>query len=196
VKCVRFAASHGQWGDGDEILLSAGYDDTVRVWAEDTGDWYCAMVIEDIHSDTIWSLAVAPGSGRIISASADGSIAIMKNYTIAERREMFPEQSNSSNGYCKCVGKLPGAHSSTIYSVDYAHARAGHGRVVSAGGDNRIQIYREAIGSTSDKPLFSLDAAQETHNGDINCVCWHPWDGSILCTADDDGLIRIWYFNI
>lgn len=96
VKCVRFAASHGQWGDGDEILLSAGYDDTVRVWAEDAGDWYCAMVIEDIHADTIWSLAVAPGSGRIISASADGSIAIMKNYTVAERREMFPEQSTAT----------------------------------------------------------------------------------------------------
>jgi WD40 repeat protein len=96
VKNVRFAESHGQWGDGDEILISAGYDDTIRVWAEDAGDWYCAMVIKDIHSDTIWSLAVAPGSGRIISASADGSIAIMKSFTIAERREMFPEQSNCS----------------------------------------------------------------------------------------------------
>eukprot|EP00980_Cylindrotheca_fusiformis_P024266 scaffold11689_cov131-Cylindrotheca_fusiformis.AAC.3 len=96
VKTVRFAESHGQWGDGDEILVSAGYDESIRIWAEDAGDWYCAAVLEDIHSDTIWSLAVAPGSGRIISASADGCIAILKNYTIGERRVLFPDQSNCS----------------------------------------------------------------------------------------------------
>lgn len=100
------------------------------------------------------------------------------------------------NGYCKCVGKLPDAHSSTIYSVDYAPSKAGHGRIVSAGGDNRIQIYREALGSTSDKPLFSLDTSQETDHGDINCVCWHPFDGSIVCSAGDDGSVRIWHFEL
>jgi WD40 repeat protein len=94
VKCIQFAASHGQWGDGDEILLSGGYDDTIKVWAEDTGDWYCAMSISDVHSDTIWSLAVAPGSGRLVSSSADGSLAILKCYTVREKKEKFPDQAS------------------------------------------------------------------------------------------------------
>ncbi|CAJ1943184.1 unnamed protein product [Cylindrotheca closterium] len=196
VKCVRFAESHGQWGDGDEVLLSAGYDDTIRVWAEDSGDWYCALVIEGIHADTIWSLAVAPGSGRMVSSSADGSIAIMKNFTILERREMFPDQSSCSNGFWKCVGKLGDAHSSTVYSVDYAPARAGHGRIASAGGDNRVQIYREVMGSTSDAPLFTVDSSLQIGHGDINCVRWHPSDGSILCAACDDGSVRILKFLV
>lgn len=73
-------------------LFSHGFVNPV----EDAGDWYCAMVVEDSHRDTIWSLAVAPGSGRIVSSSADKSIAILRNFTIMERREMFPDQSNCS----------------------------------------------------------------------------------------------------
>ena len=95
VKCVQFASSHGQWGDGDEVLLSAGYDESIKVWAEDSGDWYCALSIKDVHKDTIWCLAVSPGSGRLLSASADGSIAIFKSYTETERKEMFEDEETS-----------------------------------------------------------------------------------------------------
>jgi WD40 repeat protein len=92
IKCIQFAASHGQWGDGDEIIVSAGYDDTIKIWAEDAGDWYCASSIKDVHSDTIWSLTVSPGGGRLMSASADGSISVLKSYTAAERKELFPDE--------------------------------------------------------------------------------------------------------
>ena len=92
IKCIQFAPSHGQWGYGDDILISAGYDDTIRIWAEeDAGEWYCAMSLDSLHSDTIWSLAVAPGGGRLMSASADGSLAVCKGYTAAERKEMDNE---------------------------------------------------------------------------------------------------------
>jgi len=196
VKSIRFAPSHGIWGDGDEILLSASYDDTIRVWAEDDGDWYCACSIQDVHTDTIWSIAVAPGGGRVISASADGSLAIYKSYTPAERKELFPNDDNNNHGSFKCVGLLSGAHPhSSIYSIDYAPAKAGHGRVVSGGDDSRIQIYRE-IGITSDKPIFTIDVAIDTDHGDVNCVCWHPQDGSILCSVGDDGTVRIWHFEL
>ena len=102
----------------------------------------------------------------------------------------------SSGGLWKCVGKLENAHFSTVYSVDYAPSRAGHGRIASAGGDNLIQIYRESAGSVSDKPLFSLDCVVATTHGDVNCVCWHPWDGSIICSAGDDGSVRIWDYEL
>lgn len=92
VKCLTFAPSHGQWGDGDEILVSSGYDDMIKVWAEDAGDWYCAASLPNIHTDTIWSLAMSPGGGRMVTASADGSLAILKSYTTKEKKELFPEE--------------------------------------------------------------------------------------------------------
>lgn len=79
--------------------------------------------------------------------------------------------------------------------MNYAPAKAGHGRIASSGGDNRIQIYREAAGSTSDKPLFSVEASIETAHGDVNHCCWHPADGSILCSTGDDGCVRVWQFE-
>ena len=95
VKDVKFAPSHGQWGDGDEILLSASYDDTIKCWAEDAGDWYCAASISNVHTSTIWSLTVAPGGGRVISGSGDGSIGILKCYSAAEKKQRFPQEDNS-----------------------------------------------------------------------------------------------------
>jgi WD40 repeat protein len=195
VKCVQFSPSHGQWGDGDEILVSASYDDTIKVWAEDAGDWYCAATLSAVHSSTIWTLALSPGGGRMISGSADGSLAIYKCYTNAEKKALFPEEEQNRNGLWKCVGKLPEAHSGIVYCVNYAPSRAGHGRIASSGGDNIINIFREAMGSTSDQPLFSLDTSIATTHGDVNCVCWHPLDGSILASAGDDGTVRLWNYK-
>lgn len=107
VKHAQFAPSHGQWGDGDEILLSASYDDTVKCWAEDAGDWYCAASYS-AHSSTVWSLAIAPGGGRFISASADGSLAIFKCYTATEKRQFAPSETGryAQVSFCKQLLQL------------------------------------------------------------------------------------------
>ena len=102
----------------------------------------------------------------------------------------------SSNGLWKCVGKLPSAHKLSIYSVHCAPSRVGHGRIASAGADDCINIYREEGGS-SDAPLFALDSStQKAHAGDVNCIRWHPHDGTILASVGDDGLVKIWKYDI
>ncbi len=202
VKCVVFAPSHGQWGDGPEIVLSASYDDTIKCWAEDAGDWFCAASIAGVHTSTIWSLTVSPSGSRLISASADGSLAIYKCYTISEKKALLAADPDSkdtnltgSGGFWKCVGKLEGAHAGTIYTVAYAPACAGHGRIISGSADGRLQIYKEAMGSTSDRPLFLTDTAVDAGQGEVNHVTWHPVDGSTVASAGDDGTVRIWNYQ-
>jgi cytosolic iron-sulfur protein assembly protein CIAO1 len=262
VKCVMFAPSYGEYGDaGDEILLSSSYDDTIICWAEDasTGDWYNVMTIipslETISSSssTIWTLALAPSGTRLLSGSADGTIAIYKSYSDKERKVLDTitidnttsdnntrknknkkknEIINENGGIWKCVGMMPTIYSDSdnnssseypVYSISYASTKVGHCRVATCGGNNTITIYREATSSTSDNPVYEIECTSNTTAGldtnqisnsddncdyeynidiqlsvptvDLNCVCWHPTDGSILASASDDGVIRIWNYS-
>jgi len=218
VKSIAFGPSHNQWGQGEEILVSASYDNTIKVWAEEAGDWYCAMTLgEDcvpqsmpssssggggiVHTSTVWSVGFAPGGVRFFSGSDDGAMAIWKLYTATERKKLFPHEQvvSSTDGLWKCVGRLPDAHSSyAVFSIDCAPTRAGHGRIASAGGDNSINIYREesSVGNgTSDAPKFSLeDVAVDAHDGDVNCIKWHPRDGRCLVSCGDDGAVKLWRY--
>jgi FOG: WD40 repeat len=100
-----------------------------------------------------------------------------------------------SDGLWKCVGKLPNAHSQPIYCLDCAPLKAGHGRILSGGGDDCINVYRE-VGGTSDAPLFSLDVTgKRAHDGDVNCVKWHPTDGRLFASSGDDGFVKIWRYE-
>jgi len=215
VKCVAFASSHGQWGDGDEILLSASYDDTIRCWAEDAGEWYCALTLSSqtttspnsstpsaaVHSSTIWAIALAPGGVRMISGSADESLAVWRCYTASEINATREAGGggNSRDGTWKCVRKIPSAHKLSVYSVDCAPSIAGHGRIASSGADDCIHIFREEVGGgrTPHAPTFTLEvSAKMAHSGDVNCVRWHPRDGNRLASVGDDGLVKIWRYKV
>ena len=219
IKSIAFGPSHSQFGEGEEILISASYDNTIKVWAEEAGDWYCALTLGGdidvprsitprssggkVHTSTVWCVSFAPGGVRFFSGSDDGSIAIWKLYTATERKKSFPNEQvvSSTDGLWKCVGRLPDAHSSyAVYSIDCAPTRAGHGRIASAGGDNSINIYREesvAGGNVClDAPKFSLeDVTADAHDGDVNCIKWHPRDGRCLVSCGDDGAVKLWRYK-
>ena len=155
----------------DEILLSAGYDDAHKCWAEDSGDWYCAVTLKT-HSSTVWCISFISGRSRLFLVVDDETLGTFKCYTLKEIKTHCPDK-KESNGLWKCVGKVQNTHSSTIYSVDYRSAKSNHGHIASAGGDNRIQIYCRAMGSTSYSPMFSIDTAV-TLPCDIHSVRWIP----------------------
>ena len=192
-----------QLSKGDEILLSASYDDTIKCWAEDGGDWYCAATLSGAHSSTVWCVAASAGGVRLISSCADGGLAIWRCFTARERRAMEEEGDGGGgggggDGLWKCVGSLPGAHNpGPAYTVDCSPSRAGHGRIASGGGDDLIQVYREVHSTGGGAPMFTVDAvAHGAHDGDVNSVKWHPRDGSILASAGDDGLVRVWEYDV
>lgn len=43
------------WHPHEEILASASYDDTVKIWRDEEDDWFCADTLQG-HTSTVWAL--------------------------------------------------------------------------------------------------------------------------------------------
>ncbi len=90
---------------------------------------------------------------------------------------------------------LSGYHERTVYSVDWSRL---HGRIATGAADNCIRVFQEvtsrAAGDSS-TDTFELEVlAPGAHRGDVNCVRWCPREASVLVSAGDDGLIKLWRF--
>lgn len=190
---------------GDEILLSASYDDTIRCWAEDAGDWYCAATLAGVHTSTVWTIALAPGGVRMVSGSADESIAVWRCRTGSEK-DGTGDSGGARDGDWHCVKQLPSSHTPAVHSVHCAPSVAGHGRIASCGADNVLRILREEVPSPHPTavggdghdggPTFVVDAqVLGAHDGDVNCVRWHPRDGTRLASVGDDGAVKVWRYR-
>ena len=164
VKCVCWRKDDGN----GEVLASASYDDTIRLWREVDGDgeWGCFAVLEG-HAGTVWWLdwepeisqkmfddylaedTEAPRIPRLMSCSADTTIRV---WTLAPA----PLQQNKPSYFnptipstmrqppadenWECTATLPKVHDLPVYSVSWSKKT---GRVVSTGGDGRIAVYEE-----------------------------------------------------
>ena len=47
-----------------QVLVSCSYDDTVKVWEDDGGEWYCSATLTG-HASTVWSAAFSPSGRRL-----------------------------------------------------------------------------------------------------------------------------------
>ncbi|KAM4066952.1 WD domain, G-beta repeat domain-containing protein [Hirsutella rhossiliensis] len=126
-----------------DVLASASYDNTVRIWREDAdAEWVCVAVLEG-HEGTVWGLAwESPrpsdaGGGarfpRLLTFSADATIRI---WTLREEEE---DQDGAEEEW-DCTAILPQAHSRDIYAATWSSQS---GLVASAGCDGTIALYRE-----------------------------------------------------
>lgn len=181
-----------------DVLASASYDNTIRIWREDNdGEWVCVAVLEG-HEGTVWGLQweAQPRSGdkfpRLLSFSADGTIRV---WTVKEDEddEDAPDGSRSALGGIpntmrrslreewSCTAVLPKVHSRDIYSVAWSGTS---GFVASTGSDGIIALYKEdpeidqlmtnGDVPTPTAPKWRLVTSQANAHGpyEVNHITW------------------------
>lgn len=172
VKAVRFHPT-------EDLLVSASYDNSIKTWMEEDDDWYCQETMNE-HKSTVWSLCFNASGDKIASVSDDLSVVVW------ERAEA--EDKTVQRKHWRKAAELKGFHKRTIFTVDWST----EGFLVTGGSDDSIQIFVAANGSNDFKQLLAVDKA---HESDVNCVSWHPHDPSLLASAGDDHVVKIWRFS-
>jgi WD40 repeat protein len=182
-----------------QILASASYDDTIKMYIDDpSDDWFCFLTLTG-HSSTVWSLAWSPKNSYLASASDDKTVRIWRR--VAEHK-------------WECALVLEG-NKRSVYSVSWGVGRSsspGLGWVAAVGGDGAIRVWELSVGHVPDAVyLIQQHFFQEKEDStlhhkliaelpnahgvyDVNSVVWCPRQGfeDLLATTGDDGATRIW----
>jgi cytosolic iron-sulfur protein assembly protein CIAO1 len=209
VKCVT-------WHPSEELLVSASYDGTIKMWREEVDDWACISTI-DGHDATVWEVSWEGGANeynegatgpRLVSCSDDLTVRVWERKTKettsndakvdripsiirpAPVNEVWIEQ---------CV--IPQRHERSIYSVAWSPFS---GRIVSSGGDGRIVVYQEVPADAGMFKWVIVAEVQAAHDVfEINHVTWAKRadagkrDGGeeVVISTGDNGEVRVWAFN-
>eukprot|EP00002_Diphylleia_rotans_P015134 TRINITY_DN2931_c0_g1_i1.p1 TRINITY_DN2931_c0_g1~~TRINITY_DN2931_c0_g1_i1.p1 ORF type:complete len:199 (+),score=40.94 TRINITY_DN2931_c0_g1_i1:1131-1727(+) len=192
-----------KWHPIRQILFSASYDDTIKVWVEDEDDeWSCSDTLT-AHSSTVWALSFSHSGEQFVSCSSDATLKIWKS-------EKSIGISSKDIKY-QAISTLSGYHQRPVYSVDWSD----QGPIASGSEDDSIRIFVQSehtdeLGQHS----FSLSCSMEgAHDSDVNCVAWkptrrltnagddddgHDWtrphEPLLLASAGDDHAIKIWKY--
>ncbi|ODV88517.1 hypothetical protein CANCADRAFT_28621 [Tortispora caseinolytica NRRL Y-17796] len=173
----------------EDLLISASYDDTIRVWREDTdGEWSCAATLTS-HKSTVWGVDFEPQTEpayapRFVSCSDDRTVQVwIRDNPLGAMPSSFRTDPCHETWSVQCV--LPEAHTRPVYSVAW-----GPKGIASAGGDGLICIYKEdAPGVWS--IAHRIPQAHEEY--EINVVAWGQVNGqTVLYSGGDDAKVRVW----
>lgn len=152
-----------------QLLASASYDDTIKLYSADPYDdeWTCTHTLTS-HTATVWTISFSPCGNYLVSAGDDLVLKIWGRIRLGGSGEVVGEVGEAkreeggrmgpwSRGGVRIgekekwrwdlVGQIEGAHSRTIYSVDWKKGglpeeEGGRGRIVSAGGDGLINVFQ------------------------------------------------------
>ena len=124
----------------------------------------------------------------------------------------------------KLLAVVEGCHERTVFSVDWsaggliatgsgdnairvfqepstagsADAEANHssgGASHAATGLRTAAANGHANGVAAAPAVELLAERLPAHDGDVNCVRWHPLDSTLLASAGDDGTVRLWHLT-
>ncbi|KAL2755829.1 hypothetical protein ACRALDRAFT_2103913 [Sodiomyces alcalophilus JCM 7366] len=176
---------------GSDVLASASYDSTVRIWREDAdGDWVCVAVLEG-HQGTVWGVQwesrPRPDGRfpRLITFSADATIRV---WTLRQDDELLDddedgERAGRGGGAAAfrfglggipntmrrslreewyCSAILPAVHTRDVYAVTWSETT---GLVASTGGDGVVAIYAETEGPSDGDANATNDATGKGEPG-------------------------------
>lgn len=214
-ECLAVLQGHTQdvkmvrWHPHQNWLVSASYDDTIKVWAAEDpseADWGCVQTINAAgssgHTDTVWSLCFDALGNHLVSTSDDLTLKIWD--TSCEPGEARPQPGNgaetaSAKGW-RHLCTVSGQHDRSVFSADWSRT---NNLIATGSGDDAIRIFRPNLsamamqgGNMGEDPAVELLLTKrQAHSTDVNCVQWHPKDGTVLASAGDDEVVRIWSFQ-
>lgn len=159
--CLSVLMEHSQdvktvaWHPKEELLASASYDDTIKLYVDDPSEEWLNYATLTGHTSTIWSLSFSPCGNYLASASEDMTVRIWRRLTPdqAERRGL--KVLGKIDGVRKgdrwvCVRVLKGWHNRSIYSVswgadaeeDESEDSISLGKIATASADGSICIFQ------------------------------------------------------
>ncbi len=173
----------------DDVLASASYDDTVKLYVSDGDDWRVDATLAG-HSSTVWCLAFSADGAGLVTCSDDRSVILW--------RDESQVGSAAPPRYVRADAAVD-VHTRPIFSVSWDHSRGGDGLIATGGGDDRVCLLR-AEGIEGGEVSLSVCHVQEgAHASDVNAVAWEctrgvgkDRQGGLLASAGDDGSIRLW----
>ena len=125
LECAAVLNSHTQdvkkviWNPKKDILASASYDNTIKLFKEDLSDndWINIATLTS-HTSTVWSISFDSTGHRLASCSDDKTVKIWQEY-LPGNEEGIATPDNEP--VWKCVCTLSGYHSRTVYDISWCH---------------------------------------------------------------------------
>ncbi|KAH7694211.1 WD repeat domain 39 [Aphelenchoides avenae] len=167
---VKFVA----WHPTEDVLVSGGYDCSIRFYRFDGEDWVTQQAIADAHQDTIWSGAFDSTGEYFVSVGADRAVKIWQR---------VPGNSISTSTWKKAVELVVEDTRWPLYSVAWNPL---HNVIATGGGDKKVRFF------TFDSNNTSLLLSGSTKLDDeVNGVSWNPKRADVLAVACEDGTVKL-----
>jgi len=192
-ECVAVMAEHSQdvkmvrfhpWNS--HLLVSASYDETMRVWATDPqgeeDEWINVQVLKD-HKSTVWACDFDATGEFLFSCGHDKAILVWKRekglkYAVIARLEDAHARPIASLSVRKEEFSILEDQELTVKDIVFA----------TASGDRSIALW-------SFSPLTALicliERIQMPNHIELNCIVWNPKDGTELAAVGDKGFMAI-----
>jgi len=172
---------HVRWHPTEDLLVSASYDDTLKVWTEQEDDWYCGDTLTS-HSSTVWCVDFNPAGDKLVTCSDDKTVVVWGLVDHADpsiKRKVWAP-----------LTTLSGRHERCVYCVNWSSKNV----FASCGADDCIFVFAEETSDDGEITYVCTANKSNAHAQDVNCVAWHP-SGNQLASCGDDMLVKVWEYK-